>query len=229
MTIADSVDASQHDIFKVRERRMGARSEGKLTEIRLRDALEREKILLREKKELIRRLFALQGNAANHLAGLTLRQRQIMEQVLAGQPSKNIATDLGISQRTVENHRASIMKKTGCKSLPALIRLALSAAWNGADEAGELAIPFMKGYTVFNVEQIDGLPEPFYAKAEPRGDTVQRIANETASLPRPAQTCAAEPAQLNLVLAQLGGRPPTSMGLMLTAETRTRALLPRQV
>jgi len=128
MTIADSVDASQHDIFKVRERRMGARSEGKLTEIRLRDALEREKILLREKKELIRRLFALQGNAANHLAGLTLRQRQIMEQVLAGQPSKNIATDLGISQRTVENHRASIMKKTGCKSLPALIRLALSAA-----------------------------------------------------------------------------------------------------
>jgi antirestriction protein ArdC len=35
----------------------------------------------------------------------------------------------------------------------------------------------MKGYTVFNVEQIDGLPERFYAKAEPRGDTVQRIAN----------------------------------------------------
>ena len=56
----------------------------------------------------------------------------------------------------------------------------------------------MKGYTVFNVEQIDGLPEPFYAKAEPRGDTVQRIANETASLPRPAQTCAAEPAQCQI-------------------------------
>src|ERR1700722_14888068 len=41
----------------------------------------------------------------------------------------------------------------------------------------EHAIPFMKGYTVFNVEQIDGLPERFYAKAEPRGDTVQPIAN----------------------------------------------------
>jgi len=43
-------------------------------------------------------------------------------------PSKNIAADLGISQRTVENHRASIMTKTGTKSLPALARLALAAA-----------------------------------------------------------------------------------------------------
>jgi two-component system, chemotaxis family, CheB/CheR fusion protein len=50
------------------------------------------------------------------------------ELVLAGHPSKNIAADLGISQRTVENHRAAIMKKTRCKSLPALTRLALSAA-----------------------------------------------------------------------------------------------------
>lgn len=34
----------------------------------------------------------------------------------------------------------------------------------------------MKGYTVFNVEQIDGLPERLYAKAEPRTESVQRIA-----------------------------------------------------
>jgi two-component system CheB/CheR fusion protein len=67
-------------------------------------------------------------SAANHLAGLTQRQREIMDMVLAGHPSKNIAADLGISQRTVENHRASIMKRTGSKSLPALARLALAAA-----------------------------------------------------------------------------------------------------
>jgi two-component system CheB/CheR fusion protein len=67
-------------------------------------------------------------DAADHLASLTRRQHQIMEMVLAGQPSKNIAADLGISQRTVENHRASIMKKTGSRSLPALARLALAAA-----------------------------------------------------------------------------------------------------
>jgi len=65
--------------------------------------------------------------AATRLASLTVRQRQIMEMVLAGHPSKNIAADLGISQRTVENHRAAFMKKTGSHSLSALIRLALSA------------------------------------------------------------------------------------------------------
>ena len=40
----------------------------------------------------------------------------------------DIGADLNISQRTVENHRASIMKKTGPKSLPALARLALAAS-----------------------------------------------------------------------------------------------------
>jgi antirestriction protein ArdC len=43
-------------------------------------------------------------------------------------------------------------------------------------EASEYAIPFMKGYTVFNVEQIDGLSERFHAKAEPRTESVERIA-----------------------------------------------------
>src|ERR1700757_2327411 len=66
--------------------------------------------------------------AATRLAGLTGRQRQIMRLVLAGHPSKNIPADLGISQRTVENHRAAVMKKTGSHSLSALIRLALAPA-----------------------------------------------------------------------------------------------------
>jgi two-component system CheB/CheR fusion protein len=74
------------------------------------------------------KLTAWREAAAGHMAGLTLRQKQVMELVLAGCPSKNIATDLGISQRTVENHRAAIMKRTGAKSLPALARLAVAAA-----------------------------------------------------------------------------------------------------
>jgi antirestriction protein ArdC len=47
-------------------------------------------------------------------------------------------------------------------------------------EEAERTIPFMKGYTVFNVEQIDGLPAHYYAKPEARTDSVQRIANADA-------------------------------------------------
>src|SRR5271166_440550 len=79
------------------------------------------------------KLLRLRESASAHLAGLTPRQRDVMERVLAGQPSKNIAADLGISQRTVENHRASIMKRTGSKSLPALARLALLASGGGEE------------------------------------------------------------------------------------------------
>jgi two-component system CheB/CheR fusion protein len=78
-------------------------------------------------------LVARRQSARNIVAGLTPRQQEIMERVLAGHPSKNIAADLGISQRTVENHRAAIMTRTGVASLPALARLAVAATWNGAD------------------------------------------------------------------------------------------------
>jgi len=73
------------------------------------------------------KLFAWREAAVSHISELTPRQHEVMDLVLAGCPSKIIAADLGISQRTVENHRALIMKKTGSKSLPALTRLALAA------------------------------------------------------------------------------------------------------
>jgi two-component system, chemotaxis family, CheB/CheR fusion protein len=65
--------------------------------------------------------------AARKIEGLTARQRQILDLVLTGAPSKNIAADLHISQRTVDSHRAVIMRKVGAKSLPDLIRIALTA------------------------------------------------------------------------------------------------------
>lgn len=71
---------------------------------------------------------AARETAAIRVASLTARQRQILDLVLAGHRSKSIAADLGISQRTVDNHRAAIMRKTGSKSLPALVRTALAAA-----------------------------------------------------------------------------------------------------
>lgn len=71
--------------------------------------------------------YRAQLAASLRIATLTKRQHEIMDMVLSGHPSKNIAADLGISQRTVENHRASIMHKTGAKSLPELARLAFAA------------------------------------------------------------------------------------------------------
>ena len=70
--------------------------------------------------------------ATARLAALTTRQQEVMTMVLAGQPSKNIAADLKLSQRTVEHHRAEIMHRTGCKSLPELARLVMIADPGGA-------------------------------------------------------------------------------------------------
>jgi DNA-binding CsgD family transcriptional regulator len=79
---------------------------------------------------MIHKLLACRQSAAKRVARLTPREREVLQMVLAGHPSKNIAADLDISQRTVESHRAAIMKKTGSKCLPALARLALAAGWS---------------------------------------------------------------------------------------------------
>lgn len=64
--------------------------------------------------------------AAALLATLTARQKIVLDLVLAGHPSKNIAADLKVSQRTVENHRAAIMHKLGVRTTPDLVRLVLA-------------------------------------------------------------------------------------------------------
>jgi DNA-binding NarL/FixJ family response regulator len=93
----------------------------------LQSTLESACTLLREYDRLAE-MIAQQQKILQSLANLTPRQHEIMDLVLLGCPSKNIAADLHISQRTVENHRAAIMKKTGSKSLPALGRVGLVAA-----------------------------------------------------------------------------------------------------
>jgi FixJ family two-component response regulator len=64
---------------------------------------------------------------ASHLAELTPRQRQVLDGVLEGKPSKIIAAELGLSAKTVDVHRARIMEKLGAQSLPDLFRLVVLA------------------------------------------------------------------------------------------------------
>tara|TARA_R110000868_G_scaffold242393_1_gene497880 strand:+ start:4511 stop:5143 length:633 start_codon:yes stop_codon:yes gene_type:complete len=59
--------------------------------------------------------------------GLTPRERDVLEHVIAGRPNKLIAFELGISPRTVEIHRAHLMEKMKAGSLPELVRVAFAA------------------------------------------------------------------------------------------------------
>jgi len=68
------------------------------------------------------------GGARHAVESLTVRQRDILGRIMRGQPNKIIAADLGISQRTAENHRAAIMRKLGVTSISALIQLAVAAS-----------------------------------------------------------------------------------------------------
>lgn len=54
-------------------------------------------------------------------ASLTIRQREIARQLVAGGTSKEIACEMGISPRTVEGHRARLMRKLGVANQRQLI------------------------------------------------------------------------------------------------------------
>ena len=97
----------------------------------VRDLQSRNGELSLHDSQLTMALARLQEAAAEPvivIADLTPRQRQVMTLVLAGHPDKIIAADLNISQRTVENPRAAIMRRTGAASLPALVRLSPGVA-----------------------------------------------------------------------------------------------------
>jgi two-component system response regulator FixJ len=59
------------------------------------------------------------------LGSLSERETQVLKGVVAGQPNKTIAFDLGISPRTVEVYRAGLMSKMQARSLPDLVRMVM--------------------------------------------------------------------------------------------------------
>ena len=57
---------------------------------------------------------------------LTPREREVLELVTSGKPNKIMAADLGVSQRTIEIHRARVMEKMHAHSLAQLVRMVLT-------------------------------------------------------------------------------------------------------
>lgn len=57
------------------------------------------------------------------LAQLTPRERQVMDLVVAGKSNRVVATDLGLSPKTVEVHRANVMHKMAAASLAELVKM----------------------------------------------------------------------------------------------------------
>lgn len=77
-----------------------------------------------------------QHGVKDRLASLTGRERDVLRQLVIGHPNKIIAFNLGISPRTVEIHRANVMKKMDAESLSHLVRLTLAAGLSGEDASG---------------------------------------------------------------------------------------------
>jgi len=58
------------------------------------------------------------------LGALTVREREVMQRVVQGLLNRQIAAELGTSERTVKIHRSNVMRKMGAESLPDLVRMA---------------------------------------------------------------------------------------------------------
>ncbi|WP_421694861.1 response regulator transcription factor [Aestuariivirga sp.] len=73
-------------------------------------------------------------DARRMLRTLTDRENEIVDAIVAGSSSKQIAEALGVSQRTVEAHRANVLQKLGISNTASLVRLAVLAGM-GAPQA----------------------------------------------------------------------------------------------
>jgi FixJ family two-component response regulator len=117
-----AVEAMQHGAFDFLQKPF--RDQDLLD--RVQKALEKDRVnrvQLREKTRIQERRESL-----------TPREREILELMTRGKPNKVMAADLGVSQRTVEIHRARVMEKMGASSLAQLVRMVMDLDQNATSE-----------------------------------------------------------------------------------------------
>ncbi|MEP7309326.1 MAG: zincin-like metallopeptidase domain-containing protein [Acidobacteriota bacterium] len=95
----------------------------------------------------------------------------------ASATAQGFAAPIWMTYRQATEFNAHVRK--GEKGSPVVYANRITRTETDADSGADVArdIHFLKGYTVFNVEQIEGLPEPYTAPASPRLDVLARIAH----------------------------------------------------
>ena len=85
--------------------------------------------------QALRRAHLEQERVAKCLATLTERERQVLEQIVAGRLNKQIAAELGTAEKTIKFHRGNLMRKMGVRVVADLVRLAERAGvgWTPKD------------------------------------------------------------------------------------------------
>lgn len=78
-----------------------------------------------------------QGEIARRAQRLTTRETQVFELVVEGKPNKVVAADLGLSQKTVEVHRAHVMEKMRAESFADLVKMAVALDVTGPPQSIE--------------------------------------------------------------------------------------------
>lgn len=81
------------------------------------------------------------------LAGFTPREQAVFGRVIKGMLNKQIAADLGIAEKTIKIHRGRVMHKSGVRSVPELVRLAIAAGQDPVAANAESAVMFETPFT----------------------------------------------------------------------------------
>jgi len=78
-----------------------------------------------DKDSVLRQSLGEHTRIKAHLESLTPREREVLDHMTKGKQNKAIAQELGLSPRTVEIHRARVMKKMNTQSVAELVRMLL--------------------------------------------------------------------------------------------------------
>jgi FixJ family two-component response regulator len=68
--------------------------------------------------------------ASDRFAGLSAKEREVLMEIVAGRTNKQMAQRFDVTVKTVEFHRARIMKKVGVESVVELVYLLLKSGWD---------------------------------------------------------------------------------------------------